>query len=48
MTHFGGALNDAGNAGKAIGVGLVIVFWMVVDVILGITYGVYRLATRDR
>lgn len=48
VTHFGGALNDAGNAGKAIGVGLVIVFWMVVDVILGVTYGVYRLATRDR
>lgn len=48
VTHFGGALNDAGNAGKAIGVGLVIVFWMVVDVILGVTYGVYRLATRSR
>ena len=48
VTHFGGALNTAGDAGKAIGVGLIIVFWMVVDVILGVSYGVYRLATRSR
>lgn len=48
VQHYGGALNDAGTAGKAIGVGLVIVFWMVVDVILGVSYGVYRLATRSR
>jgi len=48
VTHYGGALNDAGTAGKAIGIGLIIVFWMVVDVILGVSYGVYRLATRDR
>jgi hypothetical protein len=44
-------LNDysaAGKAGTAIGVGLIIVFWFIVDVILGITYGVYRLATRTR
>jgi hypothetical protein len=48
VQHYGGALNAAGTAGKAIGVGLVIVFWMVVDVILGVSYGVYRLATRSR
>jgi hypothetical protein len=48
VQHYGGALNDAGTAGKAIGVGLVIVFWMIVDVILGVSYGVYRLATRSR
>jgi hypothetical protein len=48
VTHFGGALNTAGDAGKGIGIALVIVFWMVVDVILGVSYGVYRLATRDR
>src|SRR5579859_1458050 len=39
---------SAGNAGTAIGVVLVIVFWMVVDVILGVSYGVYKLATRGR
>ena len=48
VTHFGGALNTAGEAGKGIGIALIIVFWMVVDVILGVSYGVYRLATRDR
>ncbi len=48
VTHFGGALNDAGNAGKAIGIGLIIVFWFIVDVILGVSYGVYKLATRPR
>jgi ABC-type Fe3+ transport system permease subunit len=37
---------DASNAGTAIGVGLVIVFWAFVDIILGICYGVYRLAKR--
>jgi hypothetical protein len=47
VQHYGGALNDAGTAGKAIGVGLVIGFWMVVDVILGISYGIYRLARRS-
>jgi hypothetical protein len=44
-------LNDysgAGKAGTAIGIALIIIFWMVVDVILGITYGVYKLATRSR
>jgi hypothetical protein len=39
---------SASEAGTAIGIGLVIVLWMVVDVILGISYGVYRLATRNR
>jgi hypothetical protein len=48
VTHYGGALNDAGTAGKAIGIGLVVLFWCVVDVILGVTYGVYKLATRGR
>jgi len=48
VQHYGGALNDAGTAGKAIGIGLVIAFWCVVDVILGVSYGVYKLATRNR
>lgn len=48
VKHYGGALNDAGTAGKAIGVGLIIAVWFVVDVILGISYGVYKLATRNR
>lgn len=47
VKHYGGALNDAGTAGKAIGVGLIIAFWVAVDVILGISYGIYRLARRS-
>ncbi|MFF3493113.1 hypothetical protein ACFYWS_17340 [Streptomyces sp. NPDC002795] len=38
--------NDAESAGTAIGVGLVILLWAVVDIILGITYAVIRLARR--
>lgn len=37
---------SASEAGTAIGVGLIIVFWAVVDVILGVSYGVWRLARR--
>ena len=39
---------SAANTGTAIGVVLVIVFWMVVDVILGVSYGVYKLSQRRR
>ncbi|WP_405759628.1 hypothetical protein OG234_14285 [Streptomyces sp. NBC_01420] len=37
---------DAGDVGTTIGVGLIIGLWAAVDLILGITYGVYRLARR--
>jgi hypothetical protein len=46
VTHYGGALTDAGNAGKAIGAGLIVLFWVVVDFFLGLGYGIYRLASR--
>jgi hypothetical protein len=36
VVHYGGALNTAGQAGKAIGAGLVIGLWVAVDVILGV------------
>jgi len=48
VTHYGGALTSAGDIGKGLGIAAVIVFWTVVDIILGITYGVYRLSTRSR
>ena len=38
----------AAKTGTAIGAGLIFVAWVVVDIILGISYGVYRLATRSR
>jgi Protein of unknown function (DUF2510) len=48
VVHGGHGLQEAGNLGKGIGIALIIVLWAVVDIILGITYGVYRLATRSR
>ena len=48
VTHYGGALTDAGDAGKAIGAGLIVVFWVVVDLLTVIPWLVYRLATRSR
>ena len=44
--HYAVALNDAADTGKGIGVALIVVFWVVVDIILGISYGIYRLARR--
>ncbi|WP_242484106.1 hypothetical protein [Streptomyces sp. NE5-10] len=38
--------NDAENAGTAIGVGLLILLWAAMDVILGISYAIYRIAKR--
>ncbi|MDW4908737.1 hypothetical protein RB628_26215 [Streptomyces sp. ADMS] len=38
--------NDANDVGTTIGVGLIIGLWAAVDVILGFTYVVYRLASR--
>lgn len=32
--------------GTAIGLGLVLALWAVVDIILGISYGIYRLCKR--
>ena len=46
VTHYGGALQDAGNAGKAIGAGIIVLLWVVVDFFLGVGYGIYKLATR--
>jgi hypothetical protein len=37
---------DASDIGTTIGVGLIIALWAAVDVILGVTYAVYRLARR--
>ncbi|MGW7067188.1 hypothetical protein ACWGII_13945 [Streptomyces sp. NPDC054855] len=39
---------DAGDVGTAIGVGLIIGLWAAVDIILGVTYGIYRLSRGPR
>lgn len=46
VTHYGGALTAAGNVGKGLGAAVIVLVWVVVDVLLGITYGIYRLASR--
>ncbi|HWG02604.1 MAG TPA: hypothetical protein VG164_12260 [Trebonia sp.] len=46
QVHYAHALNDATDAGKGIGVALIVVFWCVVDFLTGITYLIYRLARR--
>lgn len=37
LVHYRNGLNQAASAGTAIGVGIVIVFWFIVDAILGIS-----------
>ena len=39
-------LAGASDTGKAIGVGLIVIVWVVVDFLVGLTYGIYRLARR--
>lgn len=41
-----GNTSDAEDAGTAIGVGLLVLFWFFVDCFLAVGYGVYRLAAR--
>ncbi|MFE6223057.1 hypothetical protein [Streptomyces sp. NPDC057854] len=38
--------NDAESAGTAIGVGILIALWAAVDLILGVTYAIYRVSRR--
>jgi len=46
VTSYGSDLTAAGETGTAIGIGIVVALWVAVDIILGISYGVYRLARR--
>ena len=44
--HYGVALNDAADTGKGLGVALIVIMWVVVDFLLGVGYGIYKLASR--
>lgn len=46
VQHGGAGLQQAGDLGKGIGLALVFAFWVGVDIVLGIGYGIYRLARR--
>lgn len=48
VTHYGNTLNGASDTGTAIGVALIIGLWVATDVIVGGTYAIYRLASRNR
>jgi hypothetical protein len=39
--------NDAEDIGTGLGVALIVVVWMVVDFLLAVIYGIYRLAKRN-
>ncbi|MFD3537015.1 hypothetical protein [Streptomyces sp. NPDC058664] len=39
--------NNAENLGTAVGVGLMIFLWAAVDVILGVSYAIYRFSKRS-
>ena len=39
--------NDAEDIGTGIGVFLVFIFWVIVDFLLAVCYGIYRLAKRS-
>lgn len=46
LSSYGRTLNDAGNAGKGLGIAAIVIFWCVVDFLVGFGYVVYRLARR--
>ena len=49
VTHCTGVdCKGATEAGSAIGIALIVVFWVVVDLLLAIPYTIHRLATRSR
>jgi hypothetical protein len=49
VTHCTGQYcKGATEAGSAVGIGLIFVFWLIVDLLLAIPYGVYKVATRER
>jgi hypothetical protein len=46
VTHGGYALQQAGDVGNGLGIAALIGAWVALDIILGIIYGVYKLARR--
>jgi hypothetical protein len=40
------SLQAAANFGKGIGISLIVIFWVIADFLLAVTYGIYRLARR--
>jgi len=46
VVHGAVGIQAAHSVGKGLAVGVIVVAWVIVDFLAGITYGIYRLATR--
>jgi hypothetical protein len=46
VSDAGSTLQAAANFGKGIGIGLIVILWVIVDFLLAVSYGIYRLARR--
>jgi len=46
VTHYGHALQEAGNVGKGLGAAIIVGLWLAADFLMGVSYLVYRLAKR--
>jgi hypothetical protein len=46
VKHGATGLTAAGNIGKGLGLATIVIVWVVVDFLVGLTYGIYRLARR--
>lgn len=44
--NYAATLTAAGDVGKGMGASLVVIIWVVVDFLVGLTYGIYRLVKR--
>lgn len=46
VKHGAVGLTEAGNIGKGLGLAVIVIVWVVVDFLVALTYGIYRLARR--
>lgn len=46
LSQYGSTLRDAGDTGTALGAGIIVVLWCVVDFLMGITWLIIRLSRR--
>jgi hypothetical protein len=46
VKHGAVGLTEAANIGKGIAVSVTVIAWVIVDFLLAVTYGIYRLAKR--
>ena len=46
VQHGAAGIQAANSTGKGLAVGVLVIAWVIVDFLLGVSYGIYRLATR--